>query len=135
MSHAVKLKTEFRHFAPLTAAFATLGWKIVEKAKINTYRGDPAERTIFDYVAKHPNGGYDLGINIKTNAAGEPEIDIIGDTYGGTIEASLGCDLTKLKMEYAYEVIKEQVMFSGATDCTKTVNNDGTFDVMVQYPD
>ena len=133
MSHSAKIQTKFLNLNALTKAFETYGWKIIQKAKARLYAYDPKRDDVYDYVAVNPQKegqAFDLGINVKENG----ELDVYGDFWGGSIEASLGSNLGKLRGEYAYRVMEEKFAFEGATVfCTQ--NQDGTRTVDVEYPD
>lgn len=127
MSHTVKIETNIKFINPLKAALATFGWEVEENTKGMTYIGMSKET--YDYVAKNPKrGGYDLLINM-----GDGKLDISTDFYGGSVAATLGQNLEKLKQEYAYRVIEEHYLFAGA-DVNKQQNEDGTLTVTVDLP-
>ena len=127
MSHTVKIDTKFTQFDDLKTAFEHFGWTIKEKSKARTYPSDPAQNTVYDFVAVNPNNGYDLGITLN----GE-EIGIFGDFYGGSVASTLGNGLDKLKQEYAYRVIESHFAYNGAS-VTRAENEDGTQTVDVEF--
>ena len=131
MSHSVKIQTKFKNenFAAFRRALEHFGWKINENAKGRTYNGDPAQNTVYPFVAVNPKTGsnqYDLGVKIEGD-----EIAIYGDFYGGSIQAELGANLEKLKDEYAFRVIEEKMVNEGYS-VERTVNQDGTVDVYAE---
>lgn len=101
MSHTVQVKTEFKNVKTLTKALESLGWSVVQKRQIRTYDLD---KTVYDCVALNPStSGYDIGINVN----GKNGLEVKCDLFGGSIEATLGSNLTKLKQKYAVQSVRD----------------------------
>jgi hypothetical protein len=104
MSHSVNIKTQFRNINTLLTQFEKLGWRIATSQKCNTYPSDPRRDEIHQYVAVNPEkGGYDVGINLDA----EGNACFVCDFYGGSIERTLGKQMTKVKQGYALDEIKK----------------------------
>lgn len=105
MSHAVEITTSFSNWEALNKALAKLGWGMKENSKIRTYPSDPKGRETYEYVAVNPSStGYDMGVKVDLQNG---KIAFIWDSYGGSIERSLGKDFVKLKVEYAAALVEE----------------------------
>ena len=132
MSHTAKINTQFKRFEPLKTALAQFGWTIKEKSKCRLYSSDPARNTVYDYVAVNPKNeynSYDVGIKVNKTTG---ELELYGDFYGGSVAATLGTNLDRLREEYAYRVMEEKYAYEGAS-VFRTQNQDGTQTVEVEF--
>jgi hypothetical protein len=125
MSHSVNIKTQFKNIKNLLAQFEKAGWRILTDTKCNTYPSDPRRDEIHKYVAKNPApNGYDVGINIDS----EQNAYFVCDYFGGSIERSLGTDMTKVKQGYALDELKK---FMHEEDLDYTVSQLPTGELVV----
>lgn len=92
---------DMKNPAVLIKAFNKLGWQVVTKAKTRTWGSNSDRNKIYEWVAKNPNDGYDLGI--VRDAKGNLTIE--GDTsmMGQDVWNCLGTGFEKLKQEYSLE--------------------------------
>lgn len=117
MSHSVKIQTQFKDLSILKATFKKLGWEIKENSRMKSYHNNDGR--VYPLVAVNPNGyGYDIGLIPNDN-----EIETVTDLYGGSVEASLGRGLCKLKQGYAQGVIESSLEPLGFMINTTTMPN------------
>ena len=120
MSHTVKILTQFTSAERLKEAFKALGWTIGEKTKIRTYPHDPVGQRVFDWAGVNPRvDGYGVGIEMA-----EGRCETFCDFYGGSVAASLGTDLCRLRTEYTAKVAEHEFAMMGA-ECTRTTESNG----------
>ena len=105
MSHTVKVAVAFKtaEIPSLRKAFEAKGWTLIENAMSRQYNGEVGP---YRYVAKNPgrdHNSYDIGINVN----GE-NLEFMTDTWGGSVERSLGSGLGGLKQEFAVAVIEDE---------------------------
>lgn len=103
MSHTVAVKTEFNNWKLLEKSFNKLGWTLKQNSKIRTYPYDPQRTKVYDWIAVNPHVGYDVGIAVDH----ENKVQLHYDTYGGSVEKTLGTKFAKLKTQYVLGVTAE----------------------------
>ena len=103
MSHSVNIKTQFKHSENLLNQFVKLGWVIKNNTTCVTYPTDPRKDEVHQYVAKNPNKGYDVGINFDVSG----DAYFVCDFFDGSIERSLGKNLSKVKQGYSLDELKK----------------------------
>lgn len=103
MSHSVNIKTQFKNTENLLSQFVKLGWVIERNTKCVTYPSDPRRNEVHQYVAKNPNKGYDVGINIDENA----DAYFVCDFFDPSIERALGKNLSTIKQGYSLDELKK----------------------------
>ncbi len=107
MSHIRKIEVRLTDIDALKKAFEKFGWTCGENEKINTYPGDPSKNKVFQFAFHHPDKyGYGVGVDYDTV---EGNLNIFTDTYGGSVEESLGTELYKLYTAYNIEAAKNIV--------------------------
>ena len=103
MSHRGTFSLENYSLKPLLSAFNALGWKIVEKASARGVYGT------FPYVAKNPDGSWDIGIQVDANG----KVDLVYDSDIRCAETSIGKGFEFLKQQYQEETTKNIVRQHG----------------------
>ena len=104
MSHSVNIKTQFKNLENLLTQFTKLGWTIQRDIKCRTYPSDPRRNEVHPYVAVNPKtSGYDVGIHVDE----EKNAYFVCDFFGGSIEATLGKGMHKVKQGYAVDELKK----------------------------
>lgn len=103
MSHSVNIQTQFKNIKTLLAQFKAQGWQIQENSKRRTYATDPRREEQSRYVAKNPQQGYDVGIDIAPSG----DAYFVCDFFDRSIEAQLGSNLQKIKQGYALAEIQK----------------------------
>ncbi len=104
MSHTVAIKTEFKNWNVLQKTLNRLGWTIKENTKCRTYPSDPDRNKIHPIAAINPmSSGYDMGVKLNEDGS----IEFLWDSYGGSIEKSLGKGFSTLKKEYIVDLTRE----------------------------
>jgi hypothetical protein len=105
MSHTVAIKTEFKNWNILTKTLENLGWTLKQNSKLRTYPSDPQRNTVYEWIAVNPDkNGYDVALRINADES----IDLLCDTFGGSIERTLGNQFRTLKKEYVINVAKNE---------------------------
>jgi hypothetical protein len=126
MSHTSEIAVELKNEQSLIKALEQLGWGTKFNTKLRTYYKDPQKDTVYPLAGINPKEhGFDIGFRY----AGE-RITTHCDFYGGSIEASLGAGLTRLKDAYAVEEIKRYYSLAGASVSCKRLEN-GNYDLEV----
>lgn len=128
MSHTVKIDVQFKvsEVPQLEKAFKTLGWGFVQNSQIMTYAGLSPKN--YDYAAINPekeNRGFDIGLTKN----GE-NLEIFTDMWGGSVERTLGANLSKLKQQFALEVIADE--FSNNSTISSSRDEKGNLLVEVE---
>ena len=103
MSHSINIKTEFKNITNLLDQFKLAGWTILQNTKCNTYPSDPRRDELHRYVAKNPQNGYDVGIDIDAQGMAV----FVCDFFDRSIERQLGRNLQKIKQGYALQEVKD----------------------------
>ena len=126
MSHFIKidLKIKVSELSNLDAALTTLNWNLMQNATPRTYAGYSKP---FKFVAVNPDksrDGFDIGLEQVND-----EFHFHTDYFGGSVERTLGKDLSLLKQEFAAEVIRDQ--YYGAQISESMENGVRILEVMV----
>lgn len=111
MSHTVEVKTKFKQeqVHALKKALEHLNWQWEENTTMKEYSGQGTKK--FRYVGKNPNRqSYDVGFEVDKDGNLTPYTDL----WGGSVEATLGKDFSKLKQEYGFRVIEDHYEALGA---------------------
>ena len=125
MSHAVNIKTQFKHIENLLKQFTKAGWKIEQNTKCNTYYSDPRKEEIHKYVAKNPtSGGYDVGVDVDN----EGNAFFVCDFFDPSIEKQLGPNLKDIKQGYSVDELKR---FMCEEDMSYQINELPTGELVV----
>jgi hypothetical protein len=131
MSHSVKLDAKFKidQKDSLRRAFENLGWSLKENSTARTYSYDEAKSTKYPLVAVNPqSNGYDLGLQFNDKTG---EIEVIGDFYGGSVAASLGQNLDRLKQENQACVFEDHFAYFGYST-TRNVLENGEIEMLAE---
>jgi hypothetical protein len=105
MSHTVKIPVTFKaaEQTQLERAFRALEWEVATQVPMRTYN---QANPVMPLVAVNPGkdrNSYDIEIRREG-----PELTLHTDLWGGSVEASLGQGLGRLKQRYAAEVVASE---------------------------
>lgn len=105
MSHIVRIKGQFQNKDALIAAFTKLGWTVVQNQTIRTSQSWDAAggKIIYEYVAKNPTGGYDVGFNVD-----QSPIDLNCNFDDASIKKQLGDNFSELKKNYHLSLLEQE---------------------------
>jgi len=121
MSHTVKILSQFKNLKALSKGFNELGWQLTNNSKLRSYNNHDTK--VYTRAAVNPEVGpnaYDVGIEDSNGV-----YELFSDTFGGSVERSLGVGFSRLKVATKRIEIEQYAEENGYDMVVKNLENGG----------